>query len=549
MVAPPGGARIRTRLSPSLVEAVALREIGTFLGGLVRVDLTTRLGMGRVPVTQADRAGRKRALTAVSSSRWAGAITRTVEDQVKLSTRALRADVSSLRAAIRTLSARIDAPVGRTAGTGRGRVRGYRSRGERWSKLQRRQVLVARLGAAQARLAAGRPSIVLGGRGLLTARLNLADAGLTVDEWRARWDASRLFLTADGETGMIGGNSTIRVTEDGRLAIRVPTALIPKHGRYLTLRAPVVFPYRGEEWLDRVSQRRCVRYDVSYDPARDRWYLDASWGVKDVPAPSVAALTEHRSLAVDLNADHLAAWVVDRSGNPCGSPITVPVVLVGPASQRDGRLRAAISELLQHATRAGCAAIVIEDLNFTDARTTGRETMGRGARGKTFRRVVAGIPTARFRERLTSMAANAGLWVIAVDPAYTSRWGGQHWQRPLDQRTPGTTVTRHLAAAVVIGRRAHGCGARRTVTRPGTPERGRPRVGPVDPHPGTCHPAANRTRQRVHHGAEHPEPPHPQPAHAGTQTGQGHPGDHRHAPPLPTPFGEHTARDSLPLSR
>ena len=75
--------------------------------------------------------------------------------------------------------------------------------------------------------------------------------------------------------------------------------------------------------------------------------------------------------------------------------------------------------------------------------------MGRGRRGKTFRRTVAGIPIARFRGRLAAMAATAGLRVIAVDPAYTSRWGNQHWRRPL-QQTSGATVTRHHAAAVGI---------------------------------------------------------------------------------------------------
>ena len=35
------------------------------------------------------------------------------------------------------------------------------------------------------------------------------------------------------------------------------------------------------------------------------------------------------------------------------------------------------------------------------------------------------------------MASNAGLAVIAVDPAYTSRWGREHWLAPLqDQASP-----------------------------------------------------------------------------------------------------------------
>jgi len=81
---------------------------------------------------------------------------------------------------------------------------------------------------------------------------------------------------------------------------------------------------------------------------------------------------------------------------------------------------------------------------------------------------VAAIPTARFRTRLVAMAHNQGVAVIAVDRAYTSKWGAQHWQGPLDQQSsPATTVTRHQAAAVVIGRRGHGHRGRR---RPGVPD-------------------------------------------------------------------------------
>jgi len=130
---------------------------------------------------------------------------------------------------------------------------------------------------------------------------------------------------------------------------------------------------------------------------------------------------------------------------------------------RDGRLRAAISQLIALANGHSCKSIMVEDLNFTDIRWAGRETLGHGRRGKSFRRTIAGIPTGRFRDLLVGMATNAGLWVVAVDPAYTSKWGRQHWLAPL-RRTSPATATVHHAAAVVIGRRGLGHNARR---RPG----------------------------------------------------------------------------------
>ena len=69
-------------------------------------------------------------------------------------------------------------------------------------------------------------------------------------------------------------------------------------------------------------------------------------------------------MAVDVNADHLAAAVVAADGNILGVPSTVPLDLAGlPASTRDGRLRAAISGLLAIAQAHGARAIVIEDLD------------------------------------------------------------------------------------------------------------------------------------------------------------------------------------------
>jgi hypothetical protein len=142
-----------------------------------------------------------------------------------------------------------------------------------------------------------------------------------------------------------------------------------------------------------------------------------------------------------------------------------------PASTRDGRLRAAVAAIIRLATEGGCRSVTVENLNFADARQVGRETLGRGQRGRRFRRIVAGMPTRTFRDLLAGMAANADLWVIAVDPGWTSAWGKRYWLGPCNRRakpttatTASATVTGHHGAAVVIGRRGLGHGARR---RPG----------------------------------------------------------------------------------
>ncbi|MFD6325136.1 hypothetical protein ACFWOL_20210 [Streptomyces sp. NPDC058442] len=464
-VAAPSGARIRDRLRLAPADEKVLRLVGEHLGHHQRADLAERVSLGVVPVKGNRRAERKKALTAVSSSRWAGAMTRTSEDQYQLSLRCLYDQAAGLRRAVRTIERRLAVPCGKRVGE----ARGYADQSERFHKQCRLQSLKTRLAGVEQRIASGRPAITVGGRGLLKKRHHLAGAQLTEEQWRRRWEASRLFLTADGESAAPFGNYTITVDPgDGAVTLVLPEPLrhlanAPR-GRY-RLQCTVLFHHLREEWLDRVTANRAVRYDIVHNPARGRWYLDASWSSDKAtpPTPEEIRAAGARMLGVDLNADHLAATVLDEHGNPAGEPHTVPLDLTGPATTRDGRLRAAIRRLISIAHEHGCAGITIENLGFTDARATGRETMGRGQRGKGFRRTVAGIPTARFRERLRGMAHHHGLIVIAVDPAYTSIWGGKHWTPSLQQQTR-TTVTRHHGAAVAIGRRGLGHRIRR---RPG----------------------------------------------------------------------------------
>jgi hypothetical protein len=307
-------------------------------------------------------AGAEAALTAGSSSRWAGAITRVSEDQWQLADRNLRAERASLRARARAIEARAAVPAGGAAG----RVRGYATPAERHAKTIRLKALNARLCEVQRRLDSGAVSVVRGGKNLLRKRGNLAAAGLTGDQWRREWEAARLFLTADGEAGKAWGNETIRFNPDeGQLEVKLPAPLArlanQSHGRY-RLSCPVTFSYRGDEVAAQAATG-AVRYDISLDPASGRWYLDASWTVPRRPAPPLGELRRHPVVAVDLNAGHLAVAVVAPDGNVLGVPFTVALDLAGlPAATRDGRLRAAVSALIATARQHGARAIVIEDL-------------------------------------------------------------------------------------------------------------------------------------------------------------------------------------------
>jgi hypothetical protein len=197
--------------------------IGGFLGSVYRGELAGRIALGHLGRQQHGvwRAQRKAAVTVVSSSRWAGAITRAVQDQYQLGVRVLVTYVADLHAAVGVLAARCALRPGELARAGgdggdhsRRRVRGYRTAAERFAKTRRLAILQQRLACAEDALAQGRPSITVGGNRLWRNRNHLEQAQLSEPQWCERWEAARMFLTADGESGKAGG--TAHPTEDGR---------------------------------------------------------------------------------------------------------------------------------------------------------------------------------------------------------------------------------------------------------------------------------------------------------------------------------------------
>ncbi|MFF4042719.1 IS200/IS605 family accessory protein TnpB-related protein [Streptomyces sp. NPDC001816] len=457
----PAGVAIRARLRVSETDAAVLRAVGAFLGALAASDLAVRSRQG-LSHDAASWAARKRELSGVSSARWAGSITKATHDQWALARRGQGAEMGWLRGQITRIEARLARPLNAKADKRAGLPRGYGSRAEWHAKSRRMHVLKDRLTGLEADWAAGRVHVVRGGKRLARLRHHLDEAGMDEQVWRERWRSARMFLAADGESGKRLGNETIRISDAGQVAIKLPSALAhlanAPHGRY-ELEATAVFRHRGEEWADRITTNRAAAYRIHHDVLRGRWYVTASWQRTPVPVLPLEAALARGVVAVDMNDDHLAAWQLDVHGNPVGEPRRFFYDLSGSTQHRDAQIRHALTRLLHHTRRCGAAAIAIEDLDFTDGRT--RERYGRNKR---FRHLISRFPTARLKARLTTMAAEQGVAIVAVASAYTSRWGAQHWQQPLTSTT--RKISRHDAAAVAIGRRALGHPIRRRTTPP-----------------------------------------------------------------------------------
>ncbi|GAB2852723.1 hypothetical protein GCM10022221_60210 [Actinocorallia aurea] len=187
---------------------------------------------------------------------------------------------------------------------------------------------------------------------------------------------------------------------------------------------------------DRIEANRAVAYRIHLGVARGRWYVTASW---TRPAVTVVPLETARAagmVGVDTDADHFAA-----------------------------------------------------------AQT--REKHGRKRR---FRQIISRMPTGRVKARLVPTAAEHGLAIVAVDPAYNSMWGDAHWRKPLTSKT--RRMSRHDAASVAIGRRALGYPIRRRTAPPRTERSDRYGHRTVRAGPGV-------------RGHEEPRPPATERAHDG----------------------------------
>ncbi|KRQ20602.1 MULTISPECIES: hypothetical protein [unclassified Mycobacteroides] len=533
-VAAAAGVAIETRLRTTVVDDRVLDVVAEHLGRLRRADLAA---VSRpVPIDAGLDAGerrqvrrgllnaRKRALTALSSARWASAIIAGSDDQYRLAREAQYRHIGGLRAAIATIETRLTATTSDMLTVSERKTRrstnapkGYANQAERFQKQRRAQHLRAELAAAEHDRAVGVVHVVEGGKRVAHTRHHLDKAGLTEAQWRQRWDASRWRIRSTGSPDEPFGNLTITVTPAGQVSIRLPKPLehlanAPR-GRYV-LSGVAVFSHRGEAWVQRITGGNSIAYTITRKAGRDGVYLTGSWAIPALPYWSGRDDCEadgdvHATgpvVGVDLNDGHLAVRRLDRHGNPVGAAGRIDFDLTGSTTRRDAQVRHAITQLLHYTRRHGITTIAVEDLDFADARATGRETMGRGMRGKRFRRTVSGIPTAVFRNRLTAMTTAADIDLFGVNPAYSSIWGGQHWQHPY------LNVSRHQAAATVIGRRAQGLSARRrkgvTPQRPeDRPVRATNQTGPNSPaatggrrEPGTRgttprRPHSTRTRQ------------------------------------------------------
>ncbi len=283
------------------------------------------------------------------------------------------------------------------------------------------------------------------------------------EAWLEAWQAKRsnqFFLV--GSMDETSGNQSVVATlnEAGSLdlRVRVPDALIEKHGKFVIIR-DVEFAYGHEpvtkalldnftrQALQKASNRKlhgdlykqhgcAINYRFLHD--------DKGWRVFVTLERKIKSKSEkrHGSIGVDINANHLAVCEVDATGNYIKC-FNVSCCTYGKnQNQAKAIIGDACKAIVSYAQQKN-KPIIIEKLDFTKK----KQSLSTQSNAKA--RMLSGFAYAQIKNNLQSKAFRQGIQLYAVNPAYSSIIGRVKFARQY-------TISIHQSAALVIARRFYG---------------------------------------------------------------------------------------------
>lgn len=320
--------------------------------------------------------------------------------------------------------------------------------------------LQKRLEALQEDMKRGRIRMCFGSRDLFRAQFALQENGFANHAaWREAWHSVRhnqfMVLGSKDENGGCQG-CVAQLAEDGSitLRLRLPNALCSQNvsgsggDKYVTLTG-LRFKYGHDVMVHalgrNLSPDKRDWVALSYRFVRD----ERGWRVfvSTKPAPVVyRSVGGHGVLGIDINVDHLAVVRVDCKGNPVASWRIACDTRGKTAHQRRAVVGDAIRVLMAIAAVAN-VPIVVEKLDFSKKKA---ESEAAGVRRN---RMLSGFAYAQIQAVLRARAYDAGIEVREVNPAWTSVIGEHKFAARYG-------LSRHGAAALVIGRRSMGLSER-----------------------------------------------------------------------------------------
>ncbi|AFZ11642.1 hypothetical protein Cri9333_0710 [Crinalium epipsammum PCC 9333] len=187
------------------------------------------------------------------------------------------------------------------------------------------------------------------------------------------------------------------------LKFRVPACLEPKFGKYVQTnlgnfdrninRLPNTGAKTGHFF------RSCGKWNAA---------------VQFTPAP-VQRISRHSAygcIGIDMNPGSIGWAYVDSDGN-LKAHGKIPLLMGLPSGKQDAQIVDACLQLATLANTYACP-IVCEELDFS----TKKEQLGE--RGRKYARMLSGWAYSRFYELLESILSNRGIYLMKVNPAYTS---------------------------------------------------------------------------------------------------------------------------------
>ena len=322
---------------------------------------------------------------------------------------------------------------------------------KRHQKKRRLAMLQDRFNGLKADQKTGTVRLCFGSRKLFRAQFHLEENQYAShDDWRKDWQGIRSgqFFIIGSKDETAGCQSCVAtVAEDSSitLRLRLPDAL-SFQGKYLVISGlrfehghEAVVVAIGRNLSDRKENGQAINYRFLRD--------DKGWRVLvTVSLPEVKTVSQKNTgvVGVDMNADSLAVTETDRFGNPVES-FSVPCVTSGKSSeQRKAVIGDAIKQIIAFAVGRR-KSLVLERLDFQSKKTALEKEHKRHAR------MLSALAYCQIQTVIRARAFDAGIEVFEVNPAYTSVIGAYKFKDRYG-------ISRHNAAALVIGRRSLGFG-------------------------------------------------------------------------------------------
>jgi IS605 OrfB family transposase len=311
-------------------------------------------------------------------------------------------------------------------------VRAAKSRAFKIHGVMRRRADLARRLAALA--AEGRPHICFGSRKMFNAQHHLEENGFESHaDWLATWQAKRdsqFFVL--GSKDESGGCQGCVMTHLGGSRFALKLRLNGEAQRHISLE--VSFAYGVEHLLAALKAKQAMSYRFLQD--EKGWRVLVSTAVMETPICSDARLGV---IGVDFNVGFVSVSETDRFGNLVASQ-DVPLVTAGLSKHAtQTAISAAVADIIAIACKVQ-KPISIEYLDFAKKKAQ----LSYASPGK--QRMLSAFAYTRFAQTVRARAHDAGIEVVEVRAAYSSKIGAQKYARRYG-------LSGHRAAAFVLARR------------------------------------------------------------------------------------------------